>query len=214
VSEDPTTSDPLSPPSLPSPNREDEPSITGVHGTIARFEMAYSPPSGDGPVTYGPPAKQRWPSLIYFAFTVVVVAVVLFGYFSGSNSRLHVWVLEGDRGRPMPSWFLAGFIFASGVATVLRARMRGVIVSGEGIEARYLMALGVPRVQKWSWAQVDRFIVDAQRGGRIGIELWNGSHELLPDVAETGKLAAHLQSIAEARKKEFTILGELPKRSE
>lgn len=183
-------------------SRDDEPSITEVHGTIARFEMAYSPPADERTV-FGPPAAQRWPSLVWFAFTAAVLVSVIIAYTGSSNSRLYVWVVEGDRGRPLPAWILSLFIFASGVATVARARMRGVVVTGEGLEARYLMALGVPRIQKWTWAQMDRFVIDKKR---IMVELWNGTHEVLPAVQDTQKLGDLLERIALGRKKDVTRL--------
>jgi hypothetical protein len=136
------------PASLPSVAREEEPSITGIHGAGARFSMAYSqrPGASDARVAYGPPASQRWPSIAYCIFTALVLALVAVAYSGGSNSRLYVWVVEGDRGRPLPASILAAVMFVSGIGTVLRAHMRGVVVSSEGIEARYLLALGMPRM--------------------------------------------------------------------
>jgi hypothetical protein len=197
----------LTEPSLPTLGRDDEPSITGIHGHGARFAMAYSPPTGER-IAYGPPVSQRWPSMVYCTLAIAVLAVVLLGYAGSSNSRLYVWVVEGDRGRPLPAWVLASIIFASGIATVMRARMRGVVVSSEGLEARYLMALGIPRVQKWTWPQMDRFVVDSRR---VMVELWNGSRVVLPAVSDLPRLVSHLESIAQARKKDVTHLRDLPR---
>ena len=181
---------------------DDEPSITGVHGSIARFEMSYDPNTPD-PVAYGPTRLQLIPSYLYLAITLGFTLVVASAYVLGPMSRVGVWVFEGDRDRPFPAIVLAVVLLVSGIATVWRARMRGVVVHPEGLEARYVMALGLPRVRKWTWAQIDRFIIDDEG---IMIELWNGDYERLPDVAKAASLRGALAQIATMRKKELTIL--------
>jgi hypothetical protein len=182
----------------------DEPSITEVNGKIARarFEMAFSPPE-DVKFVFGPPRSQLLPSLGFLLFGCCVFGLVVAAYASGSNTRLHIWLIEGDRDRMLPSWILATIVFVSSIAVVARARMRGVTVTAEGIETRTLLAMGVPKVTKWAWAQVDRFVIDERR---ILVELWNGSSEFLPEVAKTQELAALLEKIAIGKKKDVTRL--------
>ncbi len=184
------------------PAIDEEPSITGVHGTIARFDMTYNAAAGEV-LSFGPPTRQLVPGYVYLALTLAVAGTVGSAYVLGPLTRIGVYVLEGDRDRPFPAFVLALLLLASGVATVWRARMRGVIVHPEGIEARYLLALGVPRIRKWTWAQIDRFVLDDEG---VMLELWNGEYERLPAVAKQPQLGSALASVAVARKKEVTVL--------
>jgi hypothetical protein len=84
--------------------------------------------------------------------------------------------------------------------------MRGVLVHPDGIEARYLLPMGVPRVKRWAWAQVERVVLDDQ--GAM-LELWDATYERLPDVARPKELAALLERIASERRIVVTRLEEL-----
>ena len=180
-----------------APARSEMESVTDVNGTVARFEMAYSPPTR-GPEKFGPPLRQRVGSMIFFAFGATVAILVAIAYYaSSSNSSLYAWVVEGDRARPLPAPVLAFFVFVSGVGTLVRARMRGVVVHVDGIEARYLLAMGVPRVKRWAWAQIERVVLDDE--GAM-LELWDSTYERLPDVARPKELAALLERIAASRR--------------
>ena len=171
----------------------DRPSITEVNGTVARFEMAYSPDKDDERLTFGAPLWSRIPSYVFGVLCLTLVIVVAVTYFGPSNSRLYVWIVEGDRGRPIPSSALAFIVFLSGLATVVRSHMRGVVITKDGIEARYLLPMGVPRVKRWQWAQVHRMVMD---GRGIMLELWDSSYERLPSVGETARLMGVLNHAA------------------
>jgi hypothetical protein len=82
--------------------------------------------------------------------------------------------------------------------------MRGVVVTADGVEARYLLAMGVPKIRKWSWAQIDRFVID---DADVMLELWNGTYERLPKVRDGEKLANLLEGIAAARGRAVTRLS-------
>jgi hypothetical protein len=180
-----------------APARGEMESVTDVHGTVARFEMAYSPVSR-GPEKFGPPLRQRIGSMVFFAFGLAIATLVAVAYYaSSSNSALYMWVVEGDRARPLPAPVLAFLVFLSGVGTLIRARMRGVVVHVDGIEARYLLAMGVPRVKRWAWAQIERVVIDDE--GAM-LELWDSTYERLPDVARPHELGALLERIASSRR--------------
>jgi hypothetical protein len=183
-----------------TPVRKEMESVTEVDGSVARFEMAYSP-VGRKAVAFGPPLRQRIPSLLFFGFAVVVVLVVTVAYFGSSNSRLYAWLFEGSRALPAP--VLAFVIFVSALATVLRAQMRGVVVHADGLEARYLLPMGVPRVRRWVWSQVERIVMD-ESGAML--ELWDATYERLPDVARPAELNAMLEQIAAERRIALTRL--------
>jgi hypothetical protein len=187
-----------------SSDDEERPSITEVDGTVARFEMAYEPGPKDRHA-FGPPLVQVLPSLLYLAFGLVVVGVVVAAHAGSSNSSLYTWVVEGDRGRPLGSVPLSIIILLSGVATVARAMMRGVIVSGQGIETRTVLPMGIPRVRKYAWAQVDRFVID-DKNKSVVMELWSGEYERLPAVKDADGLARVVEGVAAARKKQVTRL--------
>jgi hypothetical protein len=183
----------------PPPREGDAPversSVTdGTGGSNARFEMAYSPPAGER-LAFGPPWRVKLPAYLYLVFAIAVAATAAAGYRSTPTSRLYAWVVQGDRGRPMTAAGLSLLLFVSAIATVARTHMRGVIVNADGLEARYLLPLGIPRVRKWAWAQIFRLDLG---GTTPGMELWDGSYERLPEVAETDRLVHLLLGIATA----------------
>ncbi|WP_146648378.1 hypothetical protein [Labilithrix luteola] len=196
-----------SPPELPgmieTADDGDRPSITDVNGTVARFEMAYSPDKPER-FAFGPPLSQRIGSLLYMSFALILAGAVLLAYNGSSNSRLFTWIVEGDRHRPFGSIPLTIIVFCSALATVVRASLRGVIVTGDGVEARYLLPMGVPRIRKWNWAQIDRLVI---ADDDVMLELWNGTYEHLPKVRDGKKLADLLERIGGARGRTITRLG-------
>jgi hypothetical protein len=177
-------------------------SVTDVNGTVARFEMAYSPPSGDK-IVFGPPLSQRLPSLVFIGFALAMIAFVYAAQSSPSHSRLFAFIVEGDRGRPISALTLSYIILASAIGTAIRARMRGVIVRPDGVEARYLLAMGLPKIRKWAWSQIERIVLDETQ---VMFELWNGQYERLPRVAEPKKLAELFEHISATRKIRLTKL--------
>ena len=180
-------------------------SITDVNGTVARFEMTYSPLPGDR-LFFGPPRSARIPGFVFLAFAIVLVVLEILAYTGSSNSRLYVWLVEGDGARPLPSALLAAIVLLSALGTVLRTHLRGVVVRGDGLEARYLMALGMPRIKKWAWAQIHRMVIDEKQ---VMLELWDNTYEKLPRVAEFEKMRAALEAVAAARKIPTTHLKRL-----
>jgi hypothetical protein len=102
---------------------------------------------------------------------------------------------------------LAVIVVISALATVLRTHMRGVLVSEDWIEARYLLPLGIPRARRWGWPQVLRVVVDDER---VALELWDGSFERLPEVARAGELVDLLIRQAKRRRIDVTELDPSP----
>ncbi|HLK38407.1 MAG TPA: hypothetical protein VKU41_16705 [Polyangiaceae bacterium] len=182
----------------------DRPSVTDVNGTVARFEMTYSPPSGEKE-KFGPPLRSRIPSAIYMLGALVLGGVVLYAYaLAPSTSVVFGWVVEGDRGRPVSAGVLATVIVVSALGTVLRTHMRGVLLSEEWIEARYLLPLGIPRARRWGWPQVLRVVID---GTRVALELWDGSFERLPEVAKGRELVESIARHAHRLRIDVTVLA-------
>ena len=178
-------------------------SVTDVNGTVARFEMSYSPPAGER-LKFGPPLAARIPSAIYLAGALVLGALVLYAYQAAStNSLLFVWVVEKDRGRPLSANVLTLIVVISAIGTVLRTHMRGVLVSDDWIEARYLLPFGIPRARRWAWTQVHRVVLD---GTRLAFEFWDGSFERLPEVADGRQLVDVILSHAHRHRIDVTLL--------
>jgi hypothetical protein len=178
-------------------------SVTDVNGSVARFEMTYSPPTA-ARTKFGPPLLSRVPSAIYLAFALALGSVILYAYtFAPSNSGLFMWAVEGDRDRPVAAYVLAAVVLVSAIATVLRTHMRGVLVSDDWIEARYLLPLGIPKARRWGWPQVLRVVVDDTR---IALELWDGRFEKLPQVAKPHELVQVVRAYAQRRQIDVTLL--------
>jgi len=181
----------------------DRASITEVNGTVARFEMTYSPPAG-AKAKFGPPLRSRVPSAIYLAGALVLGSMVLYAYsWAPSSSQVFAYVVEGDRTRPISANILAIIVVVSALATVLRTHMRGVLLSDDWIEARYLLPFGIPRARRWGWPQVLRVVVD---GTSVGFELWDGSFAKLPEVARGRELADMVCQYAQHHRIDVTVL--------
>jgi hypothetical protein len=194
---------------LPPVDDGDRISVTDVNGTVARFEMAYSPTESDR-FRFGPPLRQRLPSFVFLGFAMAMVGVVLYGESASSGTALSTWIAEHDRGRPIGSLGLAVIVLVCSMGTVVRAQMRGLIVRADGVEARYLLALGMPRICRWTWAQVERIIFD---DASVMFELWNGEYERLPAVDDHAGMCDLLERIASGRKIRVTKLPHVPGRA-
>jgi hypothetical protein len=155
--------------------------------------MTYRPTE----TSFGPPFLIRVPSLIYAAVAAAAVVVVLVAESSPSTSWLYVNVVErGVRGI-MSARMFAGCLVVGALASVLRANMRGVRIRGDGVEYRDIVSLGIPRLKRFKWAQIDRVILDAPR--HVALDLWDGTRALLPEVSDRPSLSATLEKVAHAR---------------
>ncbi len=194
---------------VPLTDGEDSISITDVHGTVARFDMSYSPATRQD-IRFGPPWRQRLGSLFFLCFGIALVGTVLYGESSASGPALSRWLAEQDRGRAIGSLGLSIIVLVCAIGTVVRAQMRGLIMRPDGVEARYLLAMGFPRVRRWAWAQVERIIVDDRS---VMFELWNGEYERMPDVRDHKGLCELLERVAATRKIRLTKLPRTPRKT-
>jgi hypothetical protein len=156
--------------------------------------MTYQPAKTQA---FGPPVMAHLPSLIYLALAVVLMGVVMIGSISANGSWLFRYIVEGDSQRLLGARALSAIVLASALASVMRARMRGVIVHPEGLETRDILGVGWPRVRRYAWPQIDKIVLDA--GQTIALDLWDGRREWLPKVGERDQLAAALERVAMAR---------------
>jgi hypothetical protein len=173
------------------------------------FDMTYKPSKA----TFLPPWKERAPALVYFGLVCAVGLAITAAPFLPDGSWLYQAVVVGDRTRIMPSSSFAILLFVSGLAAMLRRYMSGVVVHPDGIETREVLPLGVPRVKKLRWAQIDRVAIPQStvavvrssvtqtpsKVTKIRLDLWDGSHQFLPDVAKLPDLALMIERVALAR---------------
>jgi hypothetical protein len=167
--------------------------------TVARpsrppgFDMTYRPTES----VFGPPWVYRVPSFLYLTLALAIVAVVIIGENSPSNSWLYIYIVEKDVHRILGARTLALVMVISSLAAMLRASMRGVRIRGDGLEFRDVMAMGWPRIRRFKWAQIDRIILDQPT--TIALDLWDGSRAFLPRVNDRDALSAVLEKVAAAR---------------
>lgn len=173
------------------------------------FDMTYKPKKA----TYGPPFLQRLPALIYFGVACVIGLLVMVAPLLPQETWLYQYIVQADYHRVMGSKPFAILIFASAAAAMLRQMISGVVVHADGIETREVIALGLPKFKRYSWAQVDRVripstvAINKQRvdqvqnplADKIRLDLWDGSKAWLPPVQKHGELAVTIERVALAR---------------
>jgi len=155
--------------------------------------MTYRPAE----TAFGPPFVVHLPSVLYVAIALTAVVVVLLAEQADPGSFLYrEVVLRGAHGFIGARTF-AALLVAGAVASVVRTSMRGVRIRADGLEFRDVFALGVPRLRRYKWAQIDRILLDGPR--TIVIELWDGTRADLPEVGDRARLAAALEKVGHAR---------------
>ena len=154
--------------------------------------MTYRPRESVYPV----PWLERVPSLVYLAVAIVIVVLVVLGEHSAPSSWLYDYVVVRDRSRLLGSRAFAAVLSIGAVASVLRGSMRGVRVFGDGVEAREITQLFVPRVRRYRWPQMALIVLDQQH---VAVELWDGQRAVLPAVGDREGLVATLERVAAAR---------------
>lgn len=147
--------------------------------------------------TFGPPLRVKIPSFVYVVIAVFAVMLVIAAERSPHDSWLYVNVVErGVRGL-IGARTLAVLLALGALSSVLRASMRGVRIRGDGVEYRDIISLGLPRLRRYRWAQIDRVILDLPQ--TVALDLWDGSRAFLPLVADRTGLASTLEKVATAR---------------
>lgn len=157
------------------------------------FDMTYRPEVA----VFGPRWSRRLPSLIYLALALCVGALVLVGENSGSGSELFNFVVAQDARRVMGMRTLAFVLLIGSVASVVRTGMYGVRIYPDGVEAREIHSMFIPRVRRYRWPQMERIILDLKT--TVALDLWDGSRAFLPPVADLAGLVAALERVAAAR---------------
>jgi len=145
---------------------------------------------------YSVPWLERAPSLVYLALALLTIVLVVVGEHSPPDSWLFNYVVVQDKFRLLGSRAFAIVLSVGAVASVLRGNMRGVRIFGDGVEAREITQLIVPRVRRYRWPQMALIVLDQPL---VAVELWDGQRAVLPAVEDRGGLVATLERVAAAR---------------
>jgi hypothetical protein len=156
------------------------------------FDMTYRPRES----VYSVPWRERLLSLLYLAAAVTTIVLVVIGEHSAPGSWLYDYVVVQDRGRLLGSRAFATVLTIGAIASVLRGSMRGVRIFGDGVEAREITQLFVPRVRRYRWPQMALIVLDQPH---VAVELWDGQRAVLPAVGDREGLVAALERVAAAR---------------
>lgn len=162
------------------------------------FDMSYRPLHAQ---RFGPSVRACFWSYLYCALAVGLVGLVFAGYSAPPGSRLfHLIVDHANPSVPL-QWFAVA-VLASGIASVFQAHMRGVVLHPDGIETFEFAAFGLPKIRRFDWPVIDRFRFE--RKTSVGIDLWDGSHALLPEVEDRDAMIRALAYVAMARAIPYT----------
>lgn len=144
---------------------------------------------------YGPPFHQRLPSIFYTVIAVAVVATVVAVERGSHDTWLYQYMFM--REHVIETRTAAALILVSAIASLVRSGMRGVRIRPDAVEFRDVVSSVWPRVKRYRWAQIDR--IHLEPSGVIGLELWDGTYQFLPQVSDPAALSATLERVATAR---------------
>jgi hypothetical protein len=173
--------------------------------------MTYRPEE----TVFGPPLVVRIPSFLYLALAIAAVVIVMLAERSEPGSFLYVHVLERGIKGVISAQTVAIVLLVGALASILQSSMRGVRIRGDGVEYRDMVTIGIPRVKRLRWAQMDCIVLDLPQ--TIAIDLWDGTRAYLPVVSDRALLSATLEKVAAARAipvRGGAGLDEIPEREE
>jgi len=155
--------------------------------------MTYRPAE----TVFGPPFVVRIPSFIYLGCALAAVVVVMMAEQSQPGSFLYVHILERSAQGFIGARTVAALLVIGSLAAILQSGMRGVRIRGDGVEYRDMITIGIPRVRRVKWAQIDCIVLNLPHA--IAFDLWDGSRAYLPVVSDRARLSATLEQVAAAR---------------
>lgn len=157
------------------------------------FDMTYRPAE----TAFGPPFRVKIPSLVYLFVALAAVMTVFLAEKSPAGSWLYVNVVARGAQGFIGARTVALFLVLGAISSLVRANMRGVRLRSDGVEYRDIVAMGLPKLRRYRWAQIDRIVLDLPEC--IAFDVWDGTRAFLPEVADRGGLSAALEKIAAAR---------------
>jgi len=155
--------------------------------------MTYRPAE----TAFGPPLIAHLPSAFYLLCALGAVVTVFVAYQSPAGSFLYQQIVARSMQGLIGARTVSLFLLAGAVASLIKTSMRGVRIRSDGLEFRDVVSLGIPRLRRYKWAQIDRILLDSPSA--IVIELWDGTHAYLPEVSDRDQLGSALEKVALAR---------------
>jgi hypothetical protein len=155
--------------------------------------MTYRPAE----TSFGPPFITHLPSLVYLTIAIGAVVVVFLAEQAPAGSFLYDQIIERSIRGVVSARAVAALLLFGALASLLRTSMRGVRIRGDGLEFRDVVTLGIPRLRRYRWAQIDRILLDVPSG--VVLELWDGSRAYMPEVNDRVSLSAALEKVGHAR---------------
>jgi len=155
--------------------------------------MTYRPAE----TAFGPPLVAHLPSAFYLACAIGAVITVFVAYQSPAGSFLYRQIVERSMNGVIGARAVSLLLVAGAVSSLIKTSMRGVRIRPDGLEFRDVVSLGIPRMRRFKWAQIDRILLDAPSA--IVLELWDGTHAYLPEVSNREMLGSALEKVAMAR---------------
>ncbi len=155
--------------------------------------MTYRPAE----TAFGPPLRVKIPSFIYLFLSLAAVMVVLVAERSAPGSYLYNNIVVRGAHGFVGARTVAFLLVLGALSSLMRASMRGVRLLSDGVEYRDVGALGMPKVKRYRWAQIDRIVLDLPQC--VALDVWDGSRVFLPVIADREGLSAALETLAAAR---------------
>jgi hypothetical protein len=155
--------------------------------------MTYRPAE----TAFGPPFRAKIPSFLYLFIALGAVMTVLLAEKSPVDSFLYQNIVARGAHGFIGARAVAVMLVLGAFSSLVRSSMRGVRIRGDGVEYRDIVSLGLPKLRRYRWAQIDRIVLDLPEC--IAFDVWDGTRAFLPEVADRDALAATLEKIAAAR---------------
>lgn len=144
---------------------------------------------------FGPPLRVRMLGYVHAGLAVLIGMLVFAVERGPRDSDLYQFMFREKH--LVDTHLAAGAFFVSALFSILRDGMRGVMVRAHWIEYRELLSAVWPRVRRYRWAQIDALTFETD--GAIGLDLWDGRREYLPQVRAGAELRSVLERLAAAR---------------
>ncbi|MCL2824648.1 MAG: hypothetical protein FWD57_11705 [Polyangiaceae bacterium] len=157
------------------------------------FDMSYRPKARR---SFGPPMVSWIFPTVYLVFAMAFVGIVISTDLNVSSGWIYRYFVEGDDRRIIGVHTIAVFVMIGGIASMLRTKMRGVVIYGDGIGFRDVGNWGWPTVRNYGWAEIDSVRFES---AAIALRLWDGTTQWLPVVADFDGMRRAIELVSVAR---------------
>jgi hypothetical protein len=155
--------------------------------------MTYRPAE----TAFGPPVRVKIPAFLYLLVALAAAMTVLIAEKSPAGSFLYLQIVERSARGFVSARTVTVLLILGAISSLVRANMRGVRIRSDGVEYRDVVTLGLPKLRRYRWAQIDRVVLDLP--DCLAFDVWDGTRVFLPEVADRAGLSQALEKIAAAR---------------